>query len=482
MEDLNKWIQNKLINEVDLSKHKKAVMLIKKLNKNKNIKDNLSNQIYKYYKYYELIFTEFQKYDKLPKKLNTEINFFIQSKIDSNNLKNSFYPIFIKISKKLISWNSLFASKLKGYNQILIKSKDEKEIINNFFLEWKESIFKECLNYLFESIKYQRRKNFKKFYDRIKLCYKFKDFLKIFPNAFNYLWYYKKKKPQKNSLNLIAQYSKYLKKYPEISDITNEIGLHFTNKGEVEFIKPFDDLDSKTIKTKSIGWPDDINGIINSDNIRNIIPSELLYISNEFLKTIFYKKYSDKSLYNILYESENLLKTNEKLSRKGDVLICVDSSSSLAGVFELISKTVTFSIVNKILANEFRECLVLSFSSKMYNTNIFNPKKNLGLFNDFLKRKYEGGTNMFQVLSYVCNFIASKKEKEEKFYDILFISDFIVYDQVEKLFTNIKKLKDKKHNFYAITLGNNGNKALLKNFNKVWNFNYNNKKGFLIKE
>ena len=85
-------------------------------------------------------------------------------------------------------------------------------------------------------------------------------------------------------------------------------------------------------------------GICESDDLNNLLPSEIALLSDESIETCFFKKYSEKKLMTFEYEARILARKEEtikqkqlisKIKEKGPIIICVDTSGSMHGTQKL---------------------------------------------------------------------------------------------------------------------------------------------------
>ena len=177
---------------------------------------------------------------------------------------------------------------------------------------------------------------------------------------------------------------------------------------------------SKVAKIKR----DELFGINKSGNISRMLPSELLNLEDENLKYLFYTKYLENSLltYEIKGKDEIEKKeTEEKISNKGPIVVCLDTSGSMKGTPLLRAKALVLSIT-KILREENRELYVILFGAKgQFQEISLEGEEDICRAIKFLKKSYEGGTDFETPLRRGIEIISEKENYRKA--DILMVTD-----------------------------------------------------------
>lgn len=177
---------------------------------------------------------------------------------------------------------------------------------------------------------------------------------------------------------------------------------------------------SKVAKIKK----DELFGINKSGNISRMLPSELLNLEDENLKYLFYAKYLENSLltYEIKGKDEvEKNETEEKISNKGPIVVCLDTSGSMKGTPLLRAKALVLSII-KILRNENRELYVILFGAKgQFQEISLEGEEDITKAVKFLKKSYEGGTDFETPLKRGIEIISEKEVYKKA--DILMVTD-----------------------------------------------------------
>ncbi len=168
----------------------------------------------------------------------------------------------------------------------------------------------------------------------------------------------------------------------------------------------------------------EVYGTHRSDDLMRILPSELLYLEDGTLETLFYAKLLEQSLQTyqlkgITYRQGEEIDRQQK--RTGPVVACLDTSGSMNGLPLLKAKALLLAIAN-ILKKENRALHVILFgaSGELREFSMESAKNTRGLL-AFLNQGFGGGTDFETPLKKSLHIIENKKDCIKA--DILMISD-----------------------------------------------------------
>lgn len=330
-------------------------------------------------------------------------------------------------------------------------------------------------NWELSQIKLIKEELIKKYISKLEYIKKLKEILSDLDLGTGYFWDLSKGNLIESDINTLISWVEFLKKNKEIMELCNLLGK--MKKYNKELIK---EKISRTIKY-DIKVPDknsneEISGIKLGKSIEYLLPNELALLNDSELEELFDLKYVEEKLMLFDYDSyinieqekkvEEFIES-EKDEEKGPIIICVDTSGSMSGAPERIAKAIAFCISSKAIS-ENRPCLLINFSTsiEVIEFNKFN------LFTDilnFLKKSFNGGTDLIPALKYSLDKI--ENEKFEKA-DVLILSDFILDNIENKIFKKINNAKKLGNRFYSISIGNLFMNKNLKNiFTKQWVYN-----------
>ena len=330
-------------------------------------------------------------------------------------------------------------------------------------------------NWELSQIKLIKEELIKKYISKLEYIKKLKEILSDLDLGTAYFWDLSKGNLIESDINTLISWVEFLKKNKKIMELCNLLGK--MKKYNKELIK---EKISRTIKY-DIKVPDknsneEISGIKLGKSIEYLLPNELALLNDSELEELFDLKYIEEKLMLFDYDSyTNVEKEktvedfveSEKDEEKGPIIICVDTSGSMSGAPERIAKAIAFCISSKAIS-ENRPCLLINFSTsiEVIEFNKFN------LFTDilnFLKKSFNGGTDLIPALKYSLDKI--ENEKFEKA-DVLILSDFILDNIENKIFKKINNAKKLGNRFYSISIGNLFMDRNLNNiFTKRWVYN-----------
>ncbi|MHA1248654.1 MAG: VWA domain-containing protein [Candidatus Helarchaeota archaeon] len=269
------------------------------------------------------------------------------------------------------------------------------------------------------------------------------------------------------TIDKILEYSLLLEKIPELQKIAENLGRFegaFSTRERWK-LKPY--------------VPEEIFNIYLSDDIHRVLAIELGKLNNPLLKSLFMANWLDHKLLTYQLRGKEKYSSKEKEEvKRGPIIICIDTSGSMAGTPEQLAKALSLAVI-KIAQSENRDVHVILFSGpeniKEYSLeqSVFKENKNENIddYEKFLedqelryeaKRKYYsnvidilafsfgGGTDFREPLNQ-----AKKKLKDKRYEkaDILFISDGISFiDNTIKELTN--EIKERNARIFSIIIGN----------------------------
>ncbi len=239
----------------------------------------------------------------------------------------------------------------------------------------------------------------------------------------------------KNLSNDFLDYSEIFEKNKELKKIIDKIGRKEKKEENIKIEKYINEYAK-----------DEIYGIIRRDDIARVLPTELVYLTNEDTENIFYMKFLEKTLacYDIKGEEESEESEEKNAEEKGPIIALLDTSGSMGGNRLLKAKAILLQTL-KIAKIEKRNMRVLLFGStneiKEYNVD---SEYSINNFISFINNAYSGGTDFETPLNRAIKIV--EKEKTYKFADIFMLTDGLcpISKNLEKKLEEIKKKIDIK--------------------------------------
>jgi len=467
--DIFSSFENKLKNEINLVKNEYLILEDKTLNiyiEEDTIEYFLEKKsnFFKNFPYFDIL----KKYEEYSNK-----------DADLKKILN----IVEKINKEV---GSAFSKKWWIEKLDKINTNDIKPLKVSLLNELEKNISVLIENWELSQIKLIKEELIKKYISKLEYIKKLKEILSDLDLGTGYFWDLSKGNFIESDINTLISWVEFFKKNKEITDLCNLLGK--MKKYNKELIK---EKISRTIKY-DIKVPDknsneEISGIKLGKSIEYLLPNELALLNDSKLEELFDLKYIEEKLMLFDYDSyTNVEKEktvedfveSEKEEEKGPIIICVDTSGSMSGAPERIAKAIVFCISSKAIS-ENRPCLLINFSTSIEVIE-FNK---FSLFTDilnFLKKSFNGGTDLIPALKYSLDKMESEKFEKA---DILILSDFILNNIGNEILEKINNTKILGNKFYSISIGNLFMDRNLNNiFTKQWVYNPNTSNLDLLNE
>ena len=218
----------------------------------------------------------------------------------------------------------------------------------------------------------------------------------------------------------------------------------------------------------------EVTGIRESDDLSNLLSSEVSLLGHPDTEALFLKKYVDKALLTLQYEDRRLVNSthtftevNQKVRRKekGPFIVCVDTSMSMEGRPEHLAKVLCFGIL-KMAAKENRRAYLINFSNQIKTMDLLNLSDSLDEVAKFLRMSFMGGTDISLPIYEALRQLKSNDYKDA---DVLIISDFILYRLDEQIIREIEyHQQNKGTQFHALTLSEYPNEKLIDALDNNW--------------
>lgn len=278
---------------------------------------------------------------------------------------------------------------------------------------------------------------------------------------------------KQTSFNVLEKYDELLKQEEQLQHLADLLGKMREAENELE-----EEVFERTVIHQD--WvPDpaqksEIQGVHESDDLSNMLSSEVGLLSREDTELAFLKKYADKNLLTLQYRDERLDERSEKktevyqkvrLKEKGPFIVCVDTSGSMEGEPEHIAKILCFGIL-KMAAKDDRQAYLINFSNNIETLDLLNLADSVDRVAAFLQMSFHGGTDVSLPLYEA---IRQLDRYEYKHADVLVISDFIMYrmdDELMKLMAHHQQNKGTQ--FHSLTLSDYGNDRIIDRFDNNW--------------
>lgn len=192
----------------------------------------------------------------------------------------------------------------------------------------------------------------------------------------------------------------------------------------------------------------DISGITVGNDLNSLLPKEVALLSNMHTQDIFYKNYAEKKLQVFSSASSG---EEKKDRRDGPVIICLDTSGSMAGKPMAVAKMLTVAVSIYAMRRK-RKILVVKYSNKCCHQVFTKRVADRERLMKFLNWYWEGCNDENGLF----RFIFTEFLPEEPAFDaadILCISDFGWTRLEEDVVDLINKAKAGGMRFYGLAVG-----------------------------
>lgn len=281
---------------------------------------------------------------------------------------------------------------------------------------------------------------------------------------------------QKASFDLLNKYHDLLADEQSLQELADLLGSMREAEIEIEERR----LEKTIVKQE---WVKDefskaeIVGIHESDDLNNLLSSEISLLADEDTSSIFLKKYVDKGLLSFRYEEEKLVKSKDnwieiqqgiRQKEKGPFIVCVDTSESMRGRPEQVAKTLCLGIL-KMAIRENRRAYLINFSIGIKTLDLYDISNSMDELAAFLGMSFYGGTDISLPLYEAVRQLQTENYEDA---DVLVISDFIMYKVDKRVLEDIRHHQQNRGTqFHSLTLSDEPNTFILEQFDTNWQYN-----------
>jgi len=356
-------------------------------------------------------------------------------------------------------------------------SKIRKGFVDNWETQLK---LKEILKTI-EELDKVRKKFLEELYAKIEELKKLMQLLEPFlidNGDYGRLWDLSKGNWQSIDFRFLKKYAELLEHQPEIQELAKLLGRYRRAEAEIEQ-EEFENIEVITNHKIQHSGRSELVGITESDNLNNLLPTEVALFSDYQTENIFFKRFAEKKLQTFKYVSREKSFTNKSVTDKrdkesekdkGPFIIAVDTSGSMHGEPERLAKIIAFAIT-KIGIKDKRKIFLISFSTGVKTFELTDIHHSLPKLIDFLQMSFRGGTDASKAVEATIKQMQTENYKKA---DLLIISDGVFGNLNRNTLSSIKELKENGNRFNALMIGSSYNKRSLDFCNNVWEHRGNN--------
>jgi len=444
--------------------------------------ENISEYLTSFYENGEINFDFFdKKLKKLDKHLNLdriikgELKEISKGKIDlKEGIEKFLDSDKFKQFEKDLPFNK---GNYKKYAEKKAKEtlQEAEALRQNFLKDWEKNLFEKKHKFELDEIDKARKSFMKSLYEKVAQFNQLKELLAPFTKDLGRLWDLSGGVWKNSGFELLKKFADILENDKAIKELAEMLGRYRKSEKEFEEIE----IDKIIIKPKfkpRHANKGEVVGIRESDDISSMLPIEAATLLNPTTRPIFLKKFAEKKL--MTYDFKNQVGDTERISTKekqlkekedgkGPIIICVDTSGSMHGTPEQVAKTVCFALT-KIALKEKRKCFLISFSTKIQTIELTDLQNSFDKLVAFLRMSFNGGTDANPPFEKALEMLKTNDYKKA---DVLMVSDFLMDTLNKEITEKIEEAKANKTRFHSLTISDNANTNVIKQFNHNWNYN-----------
>lgn len=234
--------------------------------------------------------------------------------------------------------------------------------------------------------------------------------------------------------------------YPEIVKVANKMGRIADDEGKDTMYVSEGDVYKLEHSAKCDIW-----GITVGNDLNALLPIELAHCADNELEDLFVYKYLTNKLQTFRYKSE-IMQPARRLEtkpakRKGPMVVCLDTSGSMAGKPEKIAHSLLIKIL-EIADRQQRSCYLIAFSVSI---NPIDIRKERARLLEFFSKTACGDTDATRMLQATFRLLRSSKDYMNA--DVLWVSDFKIPLSTSELIDKMQEFREADTHFYGLQIG-----------------------------
>lgn len=268
--------------------------------------------------------------------------------------------------------------------------------------------------------------------------------------------------------------------YPEIGDVVKRMGRVADTNGK-------DRLAVQTGRSMQLSHSSgsDIEGISIGRDINALMPMELAQYTDTDMEKLFLHKYMTSKLQVFHYKSEIAKPTrrlrSESASRRGPMIVCVDSSASMSGVPQKIEASLLAKL-EQTAETLNRDCFLIDFSIGIHPIELRSRRQKKSMERMGMREEDQenfakgifpfigGGTDAQKMLNLTFSLLDNNDDRYMNA-DVLWITDFLIPRTEKELMQRFKEYQKTGTKFYGFKIGD-GHSDWEQYFDKVYEIHY----------
>ena len=275
-----------------------------------------------------------------------------------------------------------------------------------------------------------------------------------------------------------------LEQLPALKELVRTLGrLHQSEDGPSimeEVVLPMMRTEEELRMIRTPLAVEEARGITRSASVARMLPSEAVLLRHPTLRLLWHARRAERALlaYRIeghdiitdLVEREVEVRNQREVPRpeRGPIIVCLDTSGSMAGVPELVAKAVTLEAM-RTAHRENRHCYLLAFSGpdQVEKLELDLSPEGLGRLLSFLSLSFHGDTDVESPVSWALSLIEQEVWSRA---DVLMVSDG-EFDVSGNLVNRVTRaIAEGGNRFHGLRIGSHGASGMEKICDPIHNF------------
>ncbi|MEO0732158.1 MAG: VWA domain-containing protein [Bacteroidota bacterium] len=278
---------------------------------------------------------------------------------------------------------------------------------------------------------------------------------------------------QDTSFDVLERYEDLLQNETSIRELVDLLG----EMSEAEIILEEETLEKTIVRKEWVVDPQqrsEISGVHESQDLNNLLSSEVGLLGQAGTESLFLKKYVDQQLLTFRYEDrklvtsrDNIMEVHQRVRKKekGPFIVLVDTSQSMQGRPEEIAKVLCLGIL-KMAIKDNRRAYLINFSQGINTIDLYDIYNSLEEVAAFLRMSFNGGTDASLALGEAVRQLRTHDYEDA---DVLMISDFIMYRLDKEVLDAIRYFQQNKGTeFHSLAISQEANGEFLRRFDTNW--------------
>lgn len=255
----------------------------------------------------------------------------------------------------------------------------------------------------------------------------------------------------------ILQLAQAAKQIPNLNELCDLLGRLTDEEKGIEY-RTIREKVGYTVKVPDITSREEIIGVGFGKTVEDLLPQELALLADPETEILFDLKFVENRLMcfeKIGYMGEGRVReeertiAEEKKDQKGPMILCVDTSGSMAGEPETTAKVMVLYLSRRA-RKQGRDAYLINFGVD-YRTKCLSGKWSVSEALDFLGSSWGCGTDASGAIAHAVKML--HEEKTWKNADFLLISDMRVPPLPRELTKEIAEVKKSGNRFYGVVVG-----------------------------